>query len=95
MRTVTVYQPPVPTGGIVSLSSNPKDTAMLKAYSRAVARINSLRSEEEGATAVEYGLIIALVSVVLVTAIVLLVDPITAIIEDTVDGLPGGAPTTP
>ena len=31
---------------------------MLKAYSRAVARINSLRSEEEGATAVEYALII-------------------------------------
>ena len=32
---------------------------MLKAYSRAVARINSLRTEEEGATAAEYGLIIA------------------------------------
>lgn len=68
---------------------------MLKAYTRAVARINSLRSEEEGATAVEYGLIIALVSVVLVTAIVLLVEPITTIIEDTVDTLPGGAPAAP
>ena len=62
---------------------------MLKAYTRAVARINSLRSEEEGATAVEYGLIIALVSVVLVTAIVLLVEPITTVIDDTVTQLGG------
>ena len=36
---------------------------MLKAYTRAVARINSLRSEEEGATATEYALIIGLVAI--------------------------------
>ncbi len=35
---------------------------MLKAYSRASARINSLRTEEEG-TAAEYALIIGLIAV--------------------------------
>ena len=41
---------------------------MLKAYSRLQARINSLRTEEEGATAVEYGLIVALIAAVIVGA---------------------------
>ena len=43
-------QPPVLAGGEFYLL-NPKDTAMLKAYSRAVARINSVQNDEEGATA--------------------------------------------
>lgn len=42
---------------------------MLKAYSRAVARINSLRDEEEGAAAVEYALIVGLISIVVVVAL--------------------------
>ena len=41
---------------------------MLKAYSRAVARINSLRSEEDGATATEYALVLGLVAIALVVA---------------------------
>ena len=45
---------------------------MLKAYTRVVARINSLRSEEEGATAVEYGLIVALIAAVIVAVVALL-----------------------
>ena len=45
---------------------------MLKAYSRAVARINSLRSEEDGATAVEYGLIVALIAAVIVGVVAIL-----------------------
>jgi Flp pilus assembly pilin Flp len=45
---------------------------MLKAYSRAVARINSLRSEEEGATATEYALVLGLVAIALVVAAVAL-----------------------
>ena len=45
---------------------------MLKAYSRIQARINSLRTEEEGATAVEYGLIVALIAAVIIGAVVLL-----------------------
>ena len=78
MRTVTVYQPPVPTGGKF-LSSNPKDTAMLKAYSRAVARINSLRTDEEGATATEYALIIGVASIAIVGALALIAPAVTTL----------------
>lgn len=45
---------------------------MLKAYSRLVARINSLQNEEEGATAVEYALIVGLVSLVIIAALALI-----------------------
>ena len=45
---------------------------MLKAYTRAVARLNSLRSEEEGATATEYALVLGLVAIALVVAAVAL-----------------------
>ena len=38
---------------------------MLKAYSRAVARINSLRTDEDG-NAAEYGLISARIAVVII-----------------------------
>ena len=41
---------------------------MLKAYSRLQARINSLRTEEEGATAVEYALVLGIVAIGLVVA---------------------------
>jgi pilus assembly protein Flp/PilA len=44
---------------------------MIKAYSRAIARINSLRTEEEGATAVEYGLMVSLIAVVIIGAVTL------------------------
>jgi pilus assembly protein Flp/PilA len=37
----------------------------MKLYTRALARINSLRSED-GATAVEYGLMVALIAVVVI-----------------------------
>ncbi|WP_026378598.1 Flp family type IVb pilin [Agromyces italicus] len=45
---------------------------MLKAFSRLQARVNSLRTEEEGATAVEYGLIVALIAAVIVGVVALL-----------------------
>jgi len=48
---------------------NPKDTAMLKAYARLQARLNSVRNEEEGASAVEYALVIGLISIVVVGAL--------------------------
>lgn len=44
---------------------------------------------EKGATAVEYGLLIALVSIVLVTAIVLLNEPITNAVQGVVDQING------
>jgi len=52
---------------------------MLKAYSRIQARINSLRTEEEGATAVEYGLMVSLIAVVIIVAVALIGTNLTAI----------------
>ena len=51
---------------------------MLKAYTRAVARINSLKNDEEGATATEYALVLGLVAIALVVAAVAL----TPILDD-------------
>jgi Flp pilus assembly pilin Flp len=50
---------------------------MLKAYSRAIARINSLRTDEEGATATEYALIIGVASIAIVGALFLLAPAIS------------------
>lgn len=44
---------------------------MLKAYTRVHARLNSLRSEENG-NAAEYGLIIAGVAIVIISGLVVL-----------------------
>lgn len=61
---------------------------MLKAYSRAVARINSLRSEEEGATAVEYGLIVALIAAVIVGVVATLGGEINTAFQKVVTAIP-------
>jgi pilus assembly protein Flp/PilA len=50
---------------------------MLKAYSRTIARINSLRTEEDGATATEYALIIGVASIAIVAALALIAPAIT------------------
>lgn len=42
---------------------------MLKLITKAQARLNSLRDEETGATAIEYGLIAALIAVVIIGAV--------------------------
>lgn len=54
---------------------------MLKAYSRAVARINSLRNEE-GATATEYALVLGLVAIALVVAATALTGILNTFIGD-------------
>ncbi len=54
---------------------------MLKAYSRAVARINSLRAEEEGATATEYALIIGVASIAIVAALALIAPAISTFVR--------------
>ena len=51
---------------------------MLKAYTRAVARLNTLKDAEEGATATEYALVLGLVAIALVVAAVAL----TPILDD-------------
>lgn len=55
---------------------------MLKAYSRARALINSIRTEEEGATATEYALVLGLVAIALVIAAVGLTPILTGYVAD-------------
>ncbi|MGR0219681.1 Flp family type IVb pilin [Agromyces sp. ZXT2-6] len=45
---------------------------MNKLVAKAQARIASIRSQEEGATAVEYGLMVSLIAVVIITAVTLI-----------------------
>ena len=84
-----LQSPPVPAGGVPSCY--PKETAMLKAYSRAVARINSLRTEEEGATATEYALVLGLVAIALVVAAIALTPILNTLRgrDRHLDGRPG------
>lgn len=44
----------------------------MKFYTKVQALINSMRAEEEGATAVEYGLMVSLIAVVIITAVALI-----------------------
>ncbi|MFD5865267.1 Flp family type IVb pilin [Agromyces sp. NPDC127015] len=59
---------------------------MLKAYTRLQARINSVRSED-GATGVEYGLIVALIAAVIVAVVATLGTQIQAAFQTVVDAL--------
>ena len=54
---------------------------MLKAYTALQARLNSVRTEEEGATATEYALIIGVASIAIVGALFLLAPAITDFVE--------------
>jgi pilus assembly protein Flp/PilA len=53
---------------------------------------NRFRNEECGATMVEYGLIVALVAVVLITGVMAFEDGLTAVFSDATAGLGGTAP---
>ena len=44
----------------------------MKFYTKIQALINSMRSEEEGATAVEYGLMVSLIAVAVIVAVTLI-----------------------
>jgi pilus assembly protein Flp/PilA len=58
----------------------PEGFTMLKAYSRAAARINSLRNDEDGATATEYALIIGVASIAIVAALALIAPAISTFV---------------
>lgn len=64
---------------------------MLKAITRARAYVNSLRSEEDGATAVEYGLIVSLIAVAIIAAVALVGTNLDLMF----DGVAGKIDTTP
>jgi pilus assembly protein Flp/PilA len=61
---------------------------MLKLITRAQARFNSVRSEEDGATAVEYGLIVALIAAVIVTVVATLGQDILGAFTDVETAIP-------
>ena len=65
----------------------------MKFYTKIQAAINSMRTDEVGATAVEYGLMVSLIAVVIITAVALIGTRLDGIF-DTVGGalVPAGAP---
>jgi len=67
---------------------------MLKAYAALQARINSLRTEE-GATAVEYGLIVAAIAAVIVVVVFALGGQIQAAFQSVSDAITNGGVTPP
>lgn len=44
----------------------------MKLFTNVQALINSMRTEDEGATAVEYGLLVSLIAVAVITAVTLI-----------------------
>ncbi|MGW4928694.1 Flp family type IVb pilin [Agromyces sp. NPDC004153] len=68
---------------------------MLKAYSRVRALVNSVRSEEEGATATEYALIIGAASIVIVGALTLIAPALVDWVNDTIVPILDGTETIP
>ena len=50
----------------------------MKFYTKIQALINSMRTDEEGATAVEYGLMVSLIAVAIIAAVTLVGTALTA-----------------
>ncbi len=64
---------------------------MLHGLSRwVVGQMHALRNER-GATAVEYGLMVALIAAIIVAVVALLGQEINAAFQKVVDALPGGS----
>ena len=55
------------------------------------SRLATLKSDERGATAVEYGLMVALIAVVIIAAVTLIGTRLNGIFESVRDALPAGA----
>jgi pilus assembly protein Flp/PilA len=56
-------------------------------------RLQALRTSERGASAVEYGLLVALIAVIIIVAVTLLGDTLSGIFTDTANAIDSG--TTP
>jgi pilus assembly protein Flp/PilA len=56
-------------------------------------RLQALRTSERGASAVEYGLLVALIAVIIIVAVTLLGDTLSGIFTDTANSIDTG--TTP
>ena len=68
---------------------------MTQLYVTLLGVLNRLRSDDEGATAVEYGLMVALIAVVIIGTVTLLGEQLDAVFQSVVDALPGGAAPAP
>ena len=53
----------------------------MKFYTKVQALLNSMRNEEEGATAVEYGLMVSLIAVVIIAAVTIIGTNLDAIFD--------------
>jgi pilus assembly protein Flp/PilA len=65
-----------------SNNSNSKGTTMTKAIAAVQTKLFHLRSEK-GATAVEYGLMVALIAVVIIIAVLTLGNKLSSLFDDT------------
>ncbi len=69
---------------------------MLSIYTTLVSLVavaqDRLKSDEKGATAVEYGLMVGLIAVVIIAAVSLLGEQLEALFTDVSDELPAVAP---
>ena len=72
---------------------------MLKTYATLVSLVASaqdrLKRDEKGATAVEYGLMVGLIAVVIIVAVTALGGELAGLFQTIVDKLPGGAAPAP
>lgn len=59
----------------------------MKFYTKAQALINSMRTEEEGATAVEYGLMVSLIAVAIIVAVTLIGTNLSAMFTGVADDI--------
>lgn len=62
--------------------------ALIKAHVRYTQKLQAVRNDETGATAVEYGLLVALISAVIVGIVVTLGGQVAAGFQTVVDALP-------
>ena len=61
----------------------------MKFYTALQARLNSLRTEDDGATAVEYGLMVALIAVAIIATVGFLGDELNLMFQGVVTELQG------
>lgn len=59
----------------------------MKFYTALQARLNSLRTEDDGATAVEYGLMVSLIAVAIIVAVGLIGTNLDLLFRDVADDL--------
>ena len=65
---------------------------ILNTYVRMSSAVAAVREEERGATAVEYGLIVALIAAVIIGIVTLLGDSVRGNFQDVENQMPAGAP---